>query len=101
MVSTKLGTAGRWGPRYGTRTKKVVAVIEHEQRKAQPCIRCERPAAKRIAAGVWFCKKCGLKWAGAAYFPRSGIETEVLAKAAERKERELEKEAKRERKEES
>jgi len=79
----------------------MVAVIEHEQNKPQACIRCERPTAKRLAAGVWICSKCGLKWAGAAYFPRSGIETEVLARTAERKEREKEKETKKAGKEES
>lgn len=81
MVSAKLGSAGRWGPRYGTRTKKVVAVMEHEQNKPQACIRCERPTARRVAAGVWTCSKCGLKWAGGAYFPRSVVAAEILAKA--------------------
>jgi len=81
MVSAKLGSAGRWGARYGTRTKKMVAVIEHEQNKPQACIRCERPTAKRVAAGVWNCSKCGLKWAGGAYFPRSVVAAEILAKA--------------------
>ncbi|MFH0829767.1 MAG: 50S ribosomal protein L37ae [Candidatus Aenigmatarchaeota archaeon] len=81
MVSIKLGSAGRWGARYGTRTKKVVAVMEREQNKPQACIRCERPAARRVAAGVWTCRKCGLKWAGGAYFPRSVVAAEIINKA--------------------
>ena len=66
---SKTGTTGRFGPRYGTRTKKVVAAIEKEQKKRQVCPYCERKALKRIAAGIWYCRKCGKKFAGAAYFP--------------------------------
>jgi len=72
MRTKKVGTTGRFGPRYGTRTKKLVARIEKRQRKKQMCPYCERPALKRIAAGIWYCKKCKVKFAGGAYFPKSG-----------------------------
>jgi large subunit ribosomal protein L37Ae len=72
MAKTKkVGTTGRYGVRYGTRTKKVVASMEKEQRKRQVCPYCERNALKRVSAGIWKCKKCGNKFAGAAYFPKS------------------------------
>lgn len=72
MAKTKkVGTAGRYGVRYGTRGKKVVMAIETEQKKRQVCPYCERSALKRVAAGIWRCKKCRVKFAGAAYFPKT------------------------------
>jgi len=67
----KVGTTGRFGPRYGTKTKKTVRKIESRMKKEKICPYCERPALKRIAAGVWYCKKCKTKFAGGAYFPKS------------------------------
>ena len=72
MKTKKVGTTGRFGPRYGTKTKKIVADIEKRKKKDIVCPYCERPALKRIAAGVWYCKKCKAKFAGGAFFPRSG-----------------------------
>jgi len=71
MKTKKVGTTGRFGPRYGTKTKKIVRKIEKRMKKEKVCPYCERPALKRIAAGVWYCKKCKTKFAGAAYFPKS------------------------------
>ena len=65
---------GRFGPRYGTRTKKIIAAIEKIQKQKQICPYCERPALKRQVAGIWYCKKCGVKFAGGAYFPKTGKE---------------------------
>jgi large subunit ribosomal protein L37Ae len=70
MKTKKVGMTGRYGPRYGTKTKKVVLQIELTKTKV--CPYCERPALKRLAAGVWFCKKCKTKFAGGAYVPKSG-----------------------------
>jgi len=71
-MKKKVGTTGRFGPRYGTRAKKIVAAIEKRQRQKQPCPYCERKTLKRIAAGIWYCKKCKVKFAGGAYFPKTG-----------------------------
>ncbi len=62
-------TTGRFGPRYGTKTKKIVAAIEALQKRKQLCPFCERETLKRVAAGIWFCKKCKVKFAGDAYLP--------------------------------
>jgi len=70
MAKKKVGSAGRFGPRYGTRTRKIVTAIEAKQKKKQICPYCERPVLKRIAAGIWQCKKCNVKFAGGAYFPK-------------------------------
>jgi large subunit ribosomal protein L37Ae len=65
----KVGSTGRFGSRYGTKTKKIIADIE--SRKEKTCPYCERPALKRVAAGIWYCKKCKTKFAGGAYFPKT------------------------------
>jgi large subunit ribosomal protein L37Ae len=70
----KVGSTGRFGPRYGTRTKKVIRAIEKLQRQRHSCPKCERKALVREASGIWVCRKCGAKIAGGAYLPRSSAE---------------------------
>jgi len=71
-MTKKVGTTGRYGPRYGTKTKKVILEMENKEKQEKVCPYCERPAIKKIAAGIWYCRKCKTKFAGAAYFPKSG-----------------------------
>ena len=71
-MTKKVGITGKYGPRYGTKTKKIVLEIEKKEEKSRVCPYCERRTLKRIAAGIWFCKKCKTKFAGGAYFPKSG-----------------------------
>lgn len=73
-MTKKVGTTGRYGARYGTRTKKIVNAIEKISKQSHECPYCERKALKRIAVGIWKCKKCGVKFAGGAYTPKSSIE---------------------------
>ena len=80
----KLGSVARFGPRYGRKPKKIVLAIESLQRKKHVCPYCGRPTLKRVAAGIWYCKKCKAKFAGGAYFPTSAVGEEVL-KTGERK----------------
>lgn len=77
MRTKKVGTTGRFGPRYGTKTKKAVADIERLQKQKQKCPECERKALKRTASGIWKCGKCGLQMAGGAYLPES-VATKVI-----------------------
>lgn len=84
MATKKVGSVGRFGPRYGTRTKSIAREIEKLQKKAHECPYCERNAVKRVAAGIWHCNKCGKKFAGGAYMPRSVVAAEAL-RAAEAK----------------
>jgi large subunit ribosomal protein L37Ae len=69
MATKKVGMTGKYGPRYGTKTKKVILQIEGT--KSKTCPFCERESLKRVAAGIWQCKKCNAKFAGGAYTPRS------------------------------
>jgi large subunit ribosomal protein L37Ae len=77
MVTKKVGSTGRYGSRYGTKGKKVIREIEKKQKKKQECPYCERKALKRIAAGIWYCRKCNAKFAGGAYFPRTTVVEKV------------------------
>jgi|SRR3989344_851397 len=83
MPKKIVGTSGKYGPRYGTRTKKIVNAIEKLQKQRQPCPYCERTALERLAAGIWHCTKCNKKFAGGAYFPKSAITTEVIGTVKE------------------
>jgi len=65
----KVGPSGRFGARYGKGVKKRVTEIEKIQRKKHACPHCLRPGMKRLASGIWTCRKCGLKIAGKAYEP--------------------------------
>lgn len=63
----KLGSAKRFGARYGTRSKYQFAKIEREQRKKHKCPYCNKIAVKRVFVGVWHCRKCNSKFTGKAY----------------------------------
>ena len=66
----KVGSAGRFGPRYVRRIRAAVSKIEKEQRKRHICPKCKMRYVRRVAAGIWQCKKCGTKFAGLAYIPK-------------------------------
>ncbi len=71
MTKTKkVGSTGRYGVRYGRRTKEAVKKIEKVQKQKHTCPSCKKKAVVRIAAGIWQCKKCGAKFAGGAYVPK-------------------------------
>ena len=62
----KIKSAGRFGAGYGTNVRKKINIIESAQRKKQHSPFC-KGTAKRIAAGIWKCKKTGKIFAGPAY----------------------------------
>jgi len=63
----KYKSTKRFGARYGRRLKERFGKIEAMQRKKQKCPYCSAPKVKRIAVGIWECRKCGVKFAGKAY----------------------------------
>lgn len=73
MTRTKLGSASRFGVRYGTPLKQVVMGIEKTQKTRQTCPQCGRKSLKRRGYSIWVCKKCGAKVAGGAYEPQTGM----------------------------
>ncbi len=72
MAKTKkLKSAGRFGARYGKRIRELVAAIEESSRAKHLCPACRSKKLKRVAAGIWYCRKCGIKLAGGAYAPNT------------------------------
>jgi large subunit ribosomal protein L37Ae len=71
--TAKVGPAGSLGPRYGTVARKRYAEIVSNLRKRSECPRCHIMAVRRESVGVWFCSKCGYKFAGGAYIAQTEL----------------------------
>jgi large subunit ribosomal protein L37Ae len=67
MATSKLGSAKRFGARYGRRLKHKFAAVEAILRQKHKCPYCNYKQVKRISAGIWFCKKCDAKFTAKAY----------------------------------
>ena len=67
MARTKLGSAARYGARYGKRLKAKILTVEQLQKRPQKCPYCNHLSAKRVALGIFVCKKCDVKFTGLAY----------------------------------
>jgi large subunit ribosomal protein L37Ae len=67
----KIGSAGRFGSRYGKKVRTMVSRIEAIERQRHVCPRCNLPYVKRVAKGIWLCRKCGNKFTGQAYYPKA------------------------------
>lgn len=75
----KLGSVKRFGARYGRTTKQRFGETEKEQRKLHKCPYCYNTKVKRIAAGIWYCRKCSAKFTGRAY----SVKEKIIAKKEE------------------
>jgi len=83
VVKKQFGSVKRYGVRYGRRLKNKLADIEEKSKKLGKCPYCMKIGAKRIAAGIWICKKCGSKFTGNAYY----LEEKVEAAGVEKEEK--------------
>jgi len=63
----KYGSVKKFGSRYGRKLKDRFGKIEAEQRKKQKCPYCSAVKVKRLAMGIWECRKCKAKFTGKAY----------------------------------
>jgi large subunit ribosomal protein L37Ae len=75
----KVGSSGKFGPRYGMRLRKKWLEVDKKQRMLHECPVCRRKAVRRVSTGIWSCRKCGTKFAGGAYLPLT-----TIAKTADR-----------------
>ncbi len=77
----KVGPSGSFGARYGTVARKRYSTVVTTLRAAHECPQCQRAAVKRMSVGIWLCGRCGFKFAGGAYAPRTKL-GEVAERAA-------------------
>lgn len=75
----KVGPAGSYGARYGTVARKRYSTVVTALRAPHECPQCHISAVTRLSVGIWFCGRCGFKFAGGAYLP-----TTKLGQIAER-----------------
>ncbi|OYT32274.1 MAG: 50S ribosomal protein L37ae [Thermofilum sp. ex4484_79] len=75
MGRTKIiGSAGRFGAKYGSTLRKKVALMESRMKEPHRCPRCLTPGKlKRISIGIWKCKKCNYTFTGGAWIPRTQV----------------------------
>ncbi|HLD02541.1 MAG TPA: 50S ribosomal protein L37ae [Candidatus Nanoarchaeia archaeon] len=66
-MKDKTASTKRFGARYGAPLRKKVGAIEARYRSRQKCPYCRKIGVKRIAAGIWECRKCDAKFTGKAY----------------------------------
>ncbi|MCD6496436.1 MAG: 50S ribosomal protein L37ae [Candidatus Aenigmarchaeota archaeon] len=69
MKTKKVGSAGRFGSRYGKNLRTNFRKVEDQKTGGWECPSCLKKTLKREAAGIWKCKSCGYKFAGKAYKP--------------------------------
>ena len=79
----KLGPAGGLGARYGVRARRRYSEILTEVRRKHRCPQCYSNTVRRESVGIWLCTKCGFKFAGGAYQPRTklGVTAERSARS--------------------
>jgi len=63
----------RFGARYGSTVRKRVEKIEQKKKARYTCPNCRKKALEWEAVGIWVCRKCGFKMAGAAFEPMSDV----------------------------
>ncbi|PSQ26570.1 50S ribosomal protein L37ae [Halobacteriales archaeon QS_9_68_17] len=67
----RTGSAGRFGARYGRVARRRVAEIESDTNDDHTCPDCGSNAVDRQGTGIWQCGKCGYKFAGGTFRPRT------------------------------
>jgi large subunit ribosomal protein L37Ae len=65
----KVGIVGKYATRYGASIRKMVKKFEIEQHSKYDCQFCGKKTVKRVAVGIWKCKRCTKVLAGGAWTP--------------------------------
>lgn len=73
MGTKRVGSAGKFGVRYGMRLRRKWLEVDKKQRVLHECPVCSRNGVRRRSTGIWECRKCGAKFAGGAYLPHTNI----------------------------
>ncbi|HVO77965.1 MAG TPA: 50S ribosomal protein L37ae [Methanomassiliicoccales archaeon] len=69
--TTKAGSSGRFGARYGVVVRNLTRDIEKAERTKYECPSCHHASVRRVASGIWECRHCDTKYAAASYSPVS------------------------------
>jgi large subunit ribosomal protein L37Ae len=67
--TAKVGSAGKFGPRYGVKVRKLIRDVEKVKRGSYECPNCHHKNVKRISSGIWVCRHCDTKFAAGSYSP--------------------------------
>lgn len=74
MAKTKkVKSAGKFGTRYGMKARRRYAGIDGVMRRSHECPSCSRLSVKRISTAIWGCRKCGTRFIGGAYLPKTSM----------------------------
>ena len=65
----KVGSTGRFGPRYGVSVRRRVGSVEKKQRQKHDCPSCSTINVKRVSTGIFKCSSCDYQFASGAYYP--------------------------------
>jgi len=74
----KSRSAARFGPRYGRKSRKLVADMEEKARALYDCPQCGRTKVRRISSAIWSCTKCGHTFAGGTFVPETSLGRTVI-----------------------
>ena len=69
----KVGPSGSFGAHYGTVARKRYSTVISGMRAPHECPQCHISAVRRVSVGIWNCGRCGYKFAGGAYAPRTKL----------------------------
>ena len=65
----KVGSTGRFGPRYGVSVRRRVSSVEKKQKQKHECPSCSKINVKRVSTGIFKCSSCDYQFASGAYYP--------------------------------
>ncbi len=67
MAKTTKKTITRFGTRYGRTIRERLFKVESGYRGKHKCPHCSYTNVTRLAAGIWSCSKCNVKFTSRAY----------------------------------
>ncbi|PIV67947.1 MAG: 50S ribosomal protein L37ae [Euryarchaeota archaeon CG01_land_8_20_14_3_00_38_12] len=73
----KTGSSAKFGARYGVSIKSRLKTVEMKTKEKYTCPKCNYISVRRVSAGIWECRHCGLKFTGGAYVPVTQMTEEV------------------------
>ena len=84
MATKKLGAAATFGARYGVSVKRSWLKVHKPQKAKHDCPSCGFPKVVRLDRGIFFCKKCEIKFTGGTYLPKT-LTGSIIKKMVEQK----------------